>query len=160
MKQYDHTKDWYYEGSISAKLVEYFKNEGNIIEKDNSQNIRTRGADIVISKGPYKEAIEVKGYPTTIHTQGANKGKPKSTNPKLQAKHWFSEAILSCFFNYKELKNDSQLRVSLGFPKFDRYEEIIYKVEDYFTDQDIDFKVYFVSENGTVSVTNLNRKKR
>ncbi len=47
-----------------------------------------------------QEIIEVKGYPTTVHTKGKDKGKPKPTNPKLQAKHWFSEALLSSIFNY------------------------------------------------------------
>ena len=160
MNEYDHTTDWYYEGKISAKLVEYFKKKGFEIEKDNSDNIRARGADIIICKGEIKEAIEVKGYPTKFHTKGKNKGKPKPTDPKLQAKHWFSEAFLSSVFNYKELKNTNPIKISLGFPKFDRYEELITKVEDYFTDNEIDIKVYFVSENGSITTTNLNRKKR
>lgn len=160
MTEYDHTTDWYYEGNVSSKLVEYFVKQGFKIEKDNSNNIRARGADIIISKRESKEAIEVKGYPTTLYTKGEDKGKPKPTNPKLQAKHWFSEAFLSSIFNYRQLKNAKPIKISLGFPRFERYEELIAKVEDYFTDNHIDIKVYFVLENGSISVTNLNRTKR
>lgn len=99
MTEYNHQDDWFYEGQISKKLVSYFIKNGYTVLKDNSDKISARGEDIIVSIKGQQEIIEVKGYPTTVHTKGKDKGKPKPTNRKLQAKHWFSEALLSSIFN-------------------------------------------------------------
>jgi hypothetical protein len=160
MTEYNHQDDWFYEGQISKKLVEYFKENGYTIIKDNSDKISARGEDIIVSKQGHQEIIEVKGYPTTIHTKGKDKGKPKPTNPKLQAKHWFSEALLSSIFNYQRHKDKDNFKLALAFPLTDRYKELLGKVEDFFTDNNLNFKVYFVDDNGTVIIDNLNRNER
>ncbi len=48
MKEFDHKNDWYYEGNVSKKLVEYLKNENYTILKDNSENIKSKGIDIIV----------------------------------------------------------------------------------------------------------------
>ena len=160
MTNYNYQNDWFYEGQISKKLVTYFKSKGYSILKDNSENISTRGEDIIISYQGQQEIIEVKGYPTTVHTKGLKKGQPKPTNPKLQAKHWFSEALLSSYFNYQRHKKCGNFRLALALPLTDRYKELISKVEEFFTDNNINIKIYFVDENGAVTIDNLNRNKR
>lgn len=158
--EYDHKNDWFYEGKISKKLVEYFQANGYTVIKNNSDNIKARGEDIIISFQEQWEIIEVKGFPTQFYVQGKKKGTPKPTNPKLQAKHWFSEVLLSSIFNYQKHKNNSNFKLALAFPLNPRYKELIEKVEDFFTDNNIDFKVYFVDEQGSVTIDNLNRNKR
>lgn len=155
MIDYNHKEDWFYEGQISKKLVQYFIDNGYKIDKDNSANISARGEDIIVSKKNEKEIIEVKGYPTTKHTKGEKKGEDKITSPRAQAKHWFSEALLSSIFNYKKHKDAN---IAVAFPKMDRYEELIIKVEDFFTDKNIDFKIYFVDKDGNVTLDNLNKR--
>lgn len=159
MKDYDHKKDWFYEGQISSKLVEYLRNKGFEILKDNSKNINARGEDIIAVKDGITELIEVKGYPTDFYTKGQNKGLPKKTNPKLQAKHWFSEVLLSTIYNYqKHRTNKKKLQLAVAFPLFDRYTELIKNTSDFFIDFGIDIKVYFVNENGLIMEKNLNQK--
>lgn len=160
MKEYNHQEDWFYEGQISKKLVDYFLKNGYKILKDNSEKISARGEDIIVSLQGQQEIIEVKGYPTTVHTKGKDKGKPKPTNPKLQAKHWFSEALLSSIFNYQRHKDSKNFNLALAFPLIDRYKELIGKVEDFFTDNNINFKVYFVDDKGSVTIDNLNKNER
>lgn len=160
MEVYNHRNDWYYEGEISRILIEYFSKQEYEILKDNSANISSKGEDIIVSFNGMKEIIEVKGYPTTFYTLGPKKGQPKPTKPTLQAKHWFSEALLSTIFNYQKHKNGSNFSIALAFPKFDRYLNLISKVEDFFTDNDIDIKVYLISKEGNIEITNLNRNKR
>ena len=41
----------------------------------------------------------------------------------------------------------------------ERYKELQSKVEDFFTDHNIDIKIYFVDKNGHVTIENLNSKK-
>ncbi len=160
MESYNHQNDWYHESQISKKLVKYFERNNYRIVKDNSENISTRGADIVVCSENEYIVIEVKGYPTTFHTKGVKKGMPKPTNPKLQAKHWFSEAIFSSIFNYSQFKNSQNLIIALAFPLNYRYKELINKVEDYFSDNQLNFRVYFLDENGNVTLDNLNKGER
>jgi len=160
MTEYNHQNDWFYEGQISKKLVDYFVESGYTILKNNSDKISARGEDIIVSFKGQKEIIEVKGYPTTIHTKGKDKGKPKITNPKLQAKHWFSEALLSSIFNYQRHKNEDNFKLALAFPLNDRYKELLGKVEDFFTDNNLNLKVYFVDDKGNVKIDNLNKNER
>ena len=156
--EYNHKDDWFYEGNVSGKLVEYLNAEGYEIIKDNSKKVTAHGID-VIARQPSGviELIEVKGYPTIFHTKGANKGEIKVPHPTLQAKHWFSEAILSSMFNYRKYKGKSDFILALAFPSDNdgRYKKLIGKVEDFFTDHKVNFKVYFVCEDGSVKVDNL-----
>jgi hypothetical protein len=160
MTEYNHQNDWFYEGQVSKKLVDYFIKNGYKILKDNSDKISKRGEDIIVSIQGQQVIIEVKGYPTTIHTKGKDKGKPKVTSPKLQAKHWFSEALLSSIFNYQKQKVKGNIKLALAFPLFERYEELICKVQDFFTDNNISLIIYFVDEYGNITIDNLNRNER
>jgi len=160
MTDYNHQSDWFYEGNVSKKLVIYLEKNGYEILKDNSDNIRAKGEDIIARREGHNEIIEVKGYPTVFYTNGVNKGLPKKTNPKLQAKHWFSEALLSIIFNYQKHRIDGDFSLVLAFPLMDRYKELIKKVGDFFTDNNLDIKVYFVNENGSITIDNLNRKQK
>jgi len=160
MESYNHQLDWYHESQISKKLVNYFELNNYKIIKNNSENISARGADLIVCSNSEYLVIEVKGYPTTFHTKGVNKGLPKPTKPKLQAKHWFSEAIFSSIYNYSRYKDSQNLIIAIAFPLNERYKELIKKVEDYFTDNDLNFRVYFVDENGSVLLDNLNKLER
>ena len=160
MDSFSEQNNWYHEGQVSKKLVEYLKARGYTISKDNSDRISARGADIIADIQGEKEIIEVKGYPTTVYMIGKDKGKQKRTDPKLQAKHWFSEALLSSIFNYQQSKEKYSFNLALAFPLIDRYKELIGKVEDFFTDYNISIKVYFIDMNGTVTIDNLNRNER
>jgi len=156
---YDHKSDWFYEGNISRTLINYFIKNGFSIIKDNSENIKARGVDIIIEDNASYIIIEIKGYPTCYHTKGANKGKSKVTKPKLQAKHWFKEVIMTSILNYSKYKNKPNLKMAIGLPKFEIYEKLVKNIEDYFSVNKLDFTVFFVSENSKVEIQNLNKNK-
>jgi Holliday junction resolvase-like predicted endonuclease len=160
MKEFNHREDWFYEGQISSKLVSYLRDNGYEILKDNSANINVCGEDIIASKDGIKEVIEVKGYPSEFYTSGEKKGQKKPTKPKLQAKHWFSECILSSLINYRKHKGNAEYSVAMAFPLHSRYLELISIVEDFFTDFNVSLKVYSIDSDGEVTVRNLNRNVR
>ena len=153
MKEFDHKIDWFYEGNISRKLVEYLKNNNYTITKDNSDNIKAKGIDIIGEKNGITELIEVKGFPSKYYVNGKNKGKLKKTKPKQQAKHWFSEVLLSCIYNYGKYKNEyEKIQLGIAFPKNDRYFELISGVSAFFIDNQISIKIYFIDKNGKIEI--------
>ena len=149
---YDHTTDWFYEGNISHLFVNYLKQNNYEILKDNSENIKAKGIDIIAKNKKFIELIEVKGYPTEFYVNEKNKGNKKKTNPKLQAKHWISEALLSCIFNYgnEKSKYDKPIKLSIVLPNMPRYQELSSKLKNFILDFKIDLNIYFVSENGSI----------
>lgn len=158
IENYDHRKDWYYEGNISTNIVNFLISKKYDIISHNSEDIRKKGIDIIaINSQGIKELIEIKGYPTEYHTKDKKKGHPKVTNPKLQATHWFSEVILSSIYNYEKYEGEKVI-LALGLPNQQRYHELLKKVQPFFTDFDIDVKIYFVDINGTIIIKNLNSR--
>jgi hypothetical protein len=157
---YDHKTDWYYEGNISRVLVNHFIEMGFTVLNDNSDNIKERGVDIIVKDSKSYFIIEVKGYPTCFHTKGINKGKPKVTKPEHQAKHWFNEVIMTTLLNFNKFRDEPNLKLAIGLPKFEIYEKLVNNIKDYFSDNKLEFKVYFVDENSKVEEKNLKMIKR
>jgi Holliday junction resolvase-like predicted endonuclease len=149
MSDYNHKIDWYYEGNISQAIVGFLKGKDYKIIKDNSSKISERGEDIVALKDGITLIVEVKGYPTEFHTKGKNKGQKKNTNPKLQAKHWFSEGIFTLMKSYSKY-SDIKIEIALGLPKHQRYIELIEMVKPFFIRYGVDLKVFLVDDNSTV----------
>jgi len=157
---YDHKTDWYYEGNISRVLVNHFIEMGFTVLNDNSDNIKERGVDIIVKDSKSYIIIEVKGYPTRFHTKGINKGKPKVTKPEHQAKHWFNEVIMTTLLNYSKFRDEPNLKLAIGLPKFEIYEKLVNNIKDYFSDNKLEFKVYFVDENSKVEEKKFKMIKR
>ena len=157
---YDHKTDWYYEGNISRVLVNHFIEMGFTVLNDNSDNIKERGVDIIVKDSKSYFIIEVKGYPTCFHTKGINKGKPKVTKPEHQAKHWFNEVIMTTLLNFNKFRDEPNLKLAIGLPKFEIYEKLVNNIKDYFSDNKLEFKVYFVDENSKVEEKDLKMIKR
>jgi Holliday junction resolvase-like predicted endonuclease len=150
MPLYDQKIDWYYEGNISQAIVTFLRLHNYKITKDNSSKISERGEDIVASKDGITLIVEVKGYPTEFHTKGENKRQRKRTNPKLQAKHWFSEGIFTLMKSYSKYRN-MKIEIALGLPKHERYDELLELVKPFFIGHGIRLKVIFVDDHNIVT---------
>ncbi|MCY7422564.1 MAG: hypothetical protein LH478_12580 [Chitinophagaceae bacterium] len=150
--------DWYSEEFISNSLVGYLKENGYKIHKDLYNKMPDKVDTIIIaSKFFSKEIIEVKGYPAEFY-KTSNKEIPKNNSTGYHAKKWFSEALLNSFVNFgKYYSNDSAV-VAMALPNVDRYLTIIEKVEEYFSMNNLYFKIYLVNQDGQVEVSNLNKK--
>lgn len=83
---------------------------------------KERGHDIESIKDGKKVIMEVKGYSSDKYVSGPKKGKKKRTDPKLQAKHWFGEALLSLLI--AKSKNPSY-KIAVGLTKFRVYEKLL-----------------------------------
>lgn len=150
--------NWDSEDFISNSLVAYLKENGYKIHKDLYNKMPDK-IDTIITASKFfsKEIIEVKGYPGGFY-KTSNKAMPKNINQGYHAKKWFSEALLNSFVNFgKYYSNDSAV-VAMALPNVERYKTIIEKVEDYFSMNNLYFKIYLVNQDGQVEVSNLNKK--
>lgn len=150
--------DWCSEEFISNSLVAYLKESGYKIHKDLYNKMPDK-IDTIITASKFfsKEIIEVKGYPADFYKIN-NKEVPKHISQVNHAKKWFSEALLNSFVNFgKYYSNDSAV-VAMALPNVDRYKTIIEKVQDYFSMNNLYFKIYLVNQDGQVEVSNLNKK--
>lgn len=144
--------DWYSEEFIYKSVVNFLKENGYKVSKDNSQKESDKaGRTIIASKFFKKEVIEVKGFPHYYHPLTRQSVPAKSTH----AKSWFTEALFNSFVNFSV--NDNA-EVAIALPNAERYQAIITKLNDYFSINDLYFKIYLVNEDGSVDVSNLNYK--
>jgi len=143
-KKWNYEDEWFEETNVSINIRDYLSEKGHKIIKFNIDK-RQKGHDIITIKEGVKTIIEVKGYPSDKYVRGKNKGEKKPTPSNLQAKHWFSEGLLSLLLAKCD---DWDITIALGLPKFRKYEELIKKIEP--LKEKIGLKCYFVSGTGDV----------
>lgn len=99
MNSWAYESEWFEETNVSTKIVEFLKRNGYVVVRFNTDK-RDRGPDIVYEKNGQQTLVEVKGYPSDRYVRdnprrNIKKGDLKPTSPRLQARHWFAEALLS-----------------------------------------------------------------
>ncbi len=149
----EKTGDWYSEAFIRQSVEKFLKLNGYKIHKDAS----TERGDKTISASRFfkKELIEIKGFPTSYYANDTNKAPLKNDNIAYQAKKWFSEALFNSLVNFGNYYTDNII-VAMALPNVGRYKTIINRLQDYFTLNNLYFKIYLVNEDGSVEVSNLN----
>jgi hypothetical protein len=142
---------WYSEEFICASVANYLKENGYKVQKGSrSKDAERQEVIIIASKFFKKEIIEIKGFPYHTHNQ-LQTSIPKAT----QAKNWFTEALFNSFVNFSNFEN---AELAMALPNVGRYQTIIKNLNDYFTENDLSFRIYLVNEDGSVEVSNLNHK--
>lgn len=141
--------DYYSEDFIYTRLVKYLKENGYKVQKELPKEGEKNQKVIIASRFFKKEIIEIRGYPHYSNHQLAVPSK------NLHAKSWFTEALFNSFVNFSSFDN---VEVAMALPNVGRYQAIIEKLTDYFTVNDLYFKIYLVNEDGTVEESNLNQK--
>ncbi len=140
---------------ISASVIKFLKGNGYKVHKEKGVN-HSGKADKVITASTFfkKEIIEIKGQEIAY---GISASGSKANNTTIaQPKFTFTEAILNSLINLGNFYRDENVIVSMAIPNISRYKAIIERVHDYFTLNDLYFKIYLVNENGEVEVFNLN----
>lgn len=147
-KKWNKKQDWFWEGNVQEKIVEYIEKKGfKITEKANTET-KKQGPDIKILKGGKYEVIEVKGYPSdkyAINSPGGKIGETKKTKPRIQARHWFSQALFKIIL---EKCYDPDIEIALGFPYNEFYKNMIKRIK--WLRAKLEIYVYLVKENGEI----------
>jgi hypothetical protein len=77
--------------------------------------------------------------------RGIKKGDPKPTDPRLQAKHWFAELLLSLLI--QKSKGPATL-LAMGLPKFETYQRLLNKTEH----KKLGFTCFIVDQDGNIEI--------
>lgn len=130
-----NNKPWFWEGNIQSTLVKYLEEKEYKIKSTADTSSRESGKDIVAMTPDNKLLwVSVKGWPE------------KSIN--TQARHWFSQALFDIILYMDE---DIGCNKAIAFPdKFKTYSNLRQRIT-WFKSQ-AGFKIYWVNENGKVSV--------
>ena len=118
---------WPWEGSVQRRIREYLESEGWTVVAEANAADRTHGRDLDARMTGRMLLIEVKGYPSTEYRDPRRTGDRKRTNPKLQAHHWFAQAVLKAI----EMGDGLGIETAIGLPDDPngRYEELVSGVE-------------------------------
>ncbi|MCX6821999.1 MAG: hypothetical protein NTW30_04445 [Candidatus Aenigmarchaeota archaeon] len=143
--KWSYENEWFEETNISRKIRDYLKETGHEIIRFNDDK-RQKGHDIEVVKNGIKTIIEVKGYPSEFYVGTEKQGKRKPTYPNLQAKHWFSEALLSLLSAKCEAWDE--VTIAMGLPRYPKYEELCSRIAT--LREKLGMKIYFVDCTGKI----------
>jgi len=141
--------DWFWEGNVQDKIMKHLKVSGFDRVTGVDTYSKEPGPDTTAYYGGKKWVIEVKGYPSDKYVEDwgdRKKGAPKPTPPATQARHWFSEAMMSVLLVKSE---DQNVEVGLGFPRMDAYLMFLKRVS--YVREKLGIHVFLVEENNSVS---------
>lgn len=154
----DESTEWYSEEFICSSLISYLKKNGYKIHEEKPKNAGVKPETIItVSKFFTKEIIGIKGLPQVQDRTALLKVLDKNDSSS-QSKNWFYDSLFNSFINFGKYYSDENAVGAMALPNVEKYQAIIDKVHDYFTANNLYFKVYMVSENGDVEVLNLNDK--
>jgi hypothetical protein len=137
--------DWFWEGHVQGVLRDHLVSQGWKLLSQADCLKRERGIDLLLERDGARLAVEVKGFPGTNYARGPKKGQPKPTQPTLQAKHWFGDAMLSAI---RCQSNNPGYSVAIAFPDVPRYRSLIASTSHALARLTIG--VFLVQENGQV----------
>ena len=140
--------DWFWEGNIQDMIIKHLKSTGFDKVSGADTSTKEQGPDIAAYERGKKWVIEVKGYPSDKYVEDRGdkkKGASKPTRPATQARHWFSEALMSVLLAKSE---EPCIEVGLGFPRMETYLTFLKRVA-YFREK-MGIHVFIVDENGLV----------
>lgn len=136
----DSSNECFSEEFISASIEKYLRENGYKTQREVSTNISGKEELVIVgSKYFEKEIIEVKGYPKTLEEQETSVAKKTTTTHNI--KRWFSEALFSSFVNFGKYYSNSNVLVAMALPNVSRSKAVIQIVKDYFTENNLYFKI-------------------
>jgi hypothetical protein len=148
--------------AISARelLLLYFKQNGYKLVKEDAASIHERKDDLlIVSKQGRKELIDIKGISAFFTTPERKEEQLTITDHLLHTIQSTAEALFFSFINFGKYFKGEKITSALALPDTERYRQIIEKLQDYFTENNLDFKIYLLGENGEVKERNLNQLK-
>jgi len=148
-EDWTYEDEWFEETNVAMKIRDFLKSNRYRIIKFNKDK-REKGHDIEAMKDGREIIIEVKGYPSDKYVSGPNKGMKKPTNPNLQAKHWFGEALLALL---KAKSKNPPCKIAIGLPKFRIYEKLLEEIN--YVIKKLEIGYVLVDKNGKVIAVGL-----
>jgi len=130
-------RSWFWEGNVQARVVEYITRLGYNVAFAADTASKQQGKDVIANSPSGKTLwISAKGYPA---------GTVK-TNPRTQARHWFSQALFDLVLWHSE---NASVELALAFPNQITYRNLAVRVK--WLLEYLGAGIYWVDESGEVS---------
>jgi hypothetical protein len=139
--------EWNWEGHVQLLLVQYLRSEGWTIDHVADTASREQGPDVAASRNGVGLLVEVKGYPSVGYRDPRRAGEVKRTNPTVQAKHWFSDALLK---SIRLQHSAPTAAIAVRFPRADRYDSLFKETQRAFAALGVGY--FVVDHVGNVDV--------
>lgn len=117
---------WTWEGKVQDRIRQFLEAGGWAVTVADTE-IQERGIDVEATKDGHELLIEVKGYPSDVYASGPKAGKRKPTQATLQARHWYSHALLT---SMKIRDSRPNAQIAIGLPRKDRYVDLVSSTRD------------------------------
>lgn len=150
--------EWHTDDFICNCLIKYLKKNGYKVHEE-KERITTGKTEKIITASKFftKEIIGIKGSPRGTDRSSLLKVFDKNSSSPL-AKNWFYDSLFNSLINFGKYYSDENAVLAMALPNVERYKAIIDKVREYFTVNNLYFKLYLVNENSEVEAFNLNEK--
>lgn len=145
--------EWFWEGNVQATVVRHLASDGWTIRRVADTASSEQGVDVLAVRGGERVLVEVKGYPSTVYARGPRAGQSKPTPPALQARQYFSHALLSGLIMREK---DTNARVALAFPDLTTYRTLAERTWEPLRSAGIE--LWLVTEAGLVSEEGLDHR--
>jgi hypothetical protein len=137
--------DWFWEGHVQDRVAAHLRTQGWSIARLANTAARSTGPDIEARRGPDRLIVEVKGFPSIGYRDPRRAAEIKRTNPTLQARHWFADALLKVV---RQRGTEPGDLVAMAFPDFERYRSLCRDTSEPLAELGIG--VMLVTESGKV----------
>ncbi|HEV7620321.1 MAG TPA: hypothetical protein VGO09_01235 [Flavisolibacter sp.] len=142
---------WYTKEHLVTSILYFFKKEGYRVYKEESVPENNETIIFAVTNGS-KEIIQVKGYVENIHFQAKQCSSGQHDKLNNLKKLEDSLIILSKAYNNKTLP------VALCLPFLSCYQKMIENLHKYFSDKNLDLRIYLVQMDGNIVSINLNNQ--
>jgi hypothetical protein len=141
-------------------LQHYLKQNGyKPIKEDAELEKEHNGNLLLVSRHGRKELIDVRGLSAFSAVLEPEEEHASIADHLLHSMQSLAEAFLYSFIHVGRYFKGEKVLSSLALPDTERYRKILKNLGDYFTGNNLDFKIYLVAEDGEVQERNLNEKK-
>lgn len=146
-------QDWFWEGHVQARVLEYMQTqEGFTILSPGQPVAVEQGVEIVAERAvmdrPFHRLVNVRGWPSQVHTRGALAGQPRTTRPEVIARGWIAQAIFDLALSRGA---DPDLDLALALPTMAGYIRYLQRLRWFLSSARV--SVYLVSQEGRVTMT-------
>lgn len=86
--------EWSWEGNVQAAAISWLSARGWRIRRVADTGSREHGTDVVAERAGRILHAEVKGWPSSRYVDPRRAAEPKRTNPSVQARVWFADALM------------------------------------------------------------------
>jgi hypothetical protein len=87
-------EEWSWEGNVQAAAIAWLSARGWRIRRVADTGSREHGTDVVAERAGRVLHAEVKGWPSNRYVDPRRATEPKRTNPSVQARVWFADALM------------------------------------------------------------------